>query len=349
MSVFQNLYSSHFRIPIHLTMQLFRQQIETEADATFQGPILGHDDFFTKFTPIWTDILPRHDYFSAEEIWRFVLNITWSWEQANNGRVHKGTPYYFLGATQILAGKIEDGFYAMHQALEEDKLTSGRSDPQTPAYWFTTLNYENENQFFGNYVRQIAEFLDSKIEEYRVTRGKTLTLNELKTKLLENPNLREEVFRFVYFLSIIRRFLVTPQFFRLNEFSSLQIAKHLFDICLISEKIIEEKHPQKGVQELYFSNQLSYLRRRQKITQTADNRRTIRQDFGANFDQTLTQLLNNTHPTNLPSIDNDYMIAYYLRNFGAHNIINRTILNGHISELVQRILNTIFYTVEEIY
>ena len=349
MSVFNSLYAYHFRNAISLTLLGYDKEIRKEADTTFKKPIVEHDRFFVNFTPIWQDYLIRYNYYEAESIWNYAINLTLDWERSNSNRVHKGTPYYFLGVTQILASKIDEGFFSMHQALEEDKLTHSRVDPQTPAYYFTLLDSSKPSQFFGPYVVQIAKFLEEKMDEYRKTIGGTLTLTDFRTKFLEASNLREEVFRFVYFLSKLKNQLQIPNHLRQNEFSSLEFAKLLFDICMISEKCIEEKNPRRGTTFLTFSHELTFLRRRGKLSHTDRQCKSIRDDLKTNFETTLDQLLNNTYHMGLTEIEYDYIITYYLRNFGAHNIINQPILNKEIQNITQRVLNTLFWTIEQIY
>lgn len=144
------------------------------------------DEFFNNFTIIWRNFLAMQLFSRAEQLWNDALGIAYEWEKRNQGaRIHKGTPYYFLGVTSILNGELDKGFLLMHQALEEDKKTQNSQTPRTPAYFFVTLDYKKQNQFFRDKVLEIASFTGERLEVYRSSGRGSLTIDDFKSKFLE--------------------------------------------------------------------------------------------------------------------------------------------------------------------
>jgi hypothetical protein len=60
-------------------------------------------------------------------------------------------------------------------------------------------------------------------------------------------------------------------------------------------------------------------------------------------------MLRGRYQLGLSDIENDFAIAYRIRNFEAHKIDNQPILNNRMPELSQRILNALFFTLENFY
>ena len=325
---------------------MYQPNIEKEADTIFKKHILEHDNFFIMYTPIWQDLLQRQSFSEAEDLWNFALNITKRWEDKNS-RVHKGTPFYFLGVTQILNGKIDDGFLSMHQAFQEDIETHGTDSPDTPAYSFVILNAEKGGQYFRQEVLNSTKYLEERIESYNKSRGGALTLIDFRDKFLKNGDLREEVFRYIYYITKMKNLLRVPLFLRNNEFSSLQITKLYFDLCLISEKVIAYKNPDTSAWR--FVDQVKYLIDEGHLSHSTTERSTIRDDFNADFTNTLNEILTKTYSLTLNEIDEDYLLTYTLRNFAAHNIEQQLILNTTIEELSQRLQNSLFFTIEKLF
>lgn len=352
MSSIENIFS---RINHHyytgdqtLLFDLFQENIDTAAVESFSNDYLQHDLFFNQFTPIWINLIQTNRFKEAENIWHYAISIALRWEK-HNPQIHKGTPYYFLGVTQILATNLEDGFLSMHRALEEDIRTHSSNDPSTPAYFFTTLDYTKVTQFFRTKVLDITRFLDIKIEDYNKTRGGNLELIQVKSRFLENHSYREEVFIFVYFIFRLKKILIEiSEEMRKNEFSSLMLSKMLFDLCLIIEKVIEYKHPEKGNRPLYFSDEITFLRDNGIITITQNQVQNINRDFKNNFEQTLQRIINNTYGRRIQKIEEDIMIAYRIRNFAAHNMEKFPIFYESISEISQRLLNALFFVIEHL-
>lgn len=310
-----------------------------------------HGGFFGRFTPIWFNLVQRRRYFDAIHLWNSALKIVYAWEDANKPNlIHKGTPFYFMGVTAILNNELENGFLLMHQALEEDKKLSTVAVPKTPAYSFVTLDYKNQHQFFRPKVEEISKYLVKAVETYTKTRPRKITLNDFKTKFLECGDLTEEVFLFAFVMFRTHKILNgTDDRLKKNVFSSFIHSEILSDLCLIFDKTSENKNPQKGKAKLFISNEIKLLSAKasSKIDDYAVGK--ISDDFKIDFAKTLTEILQSKYSLPLQDIENDLAIAYGIRNFAAHRIEDQPVLYNEFGELSQRLLNALFFAVENLY
>jgi hypothetical protein len=350
--IFAELNSCYYLGKQRILFTLFNEKIEQAANNFFkvgQSPA-EHDSFFGRFTPIWFDLIQKRRYFEAVSMWNPPLLFAYKWEENNEPhRIHKGTPYYFLGVTAILNNELENGFLLMHQALEEDKRIT-KTIPQSPAYFFVTLDYKQQNQFFRQKVEEISNYLALRIGAYGTSRNGALTLDQFKTKFLESQDLTEEVFLFVFTLFEIHKMLfATDERLKKNVFSSLIHARILSNLCLILDKAIEHKNPKKGTTRLYISDEIKLLSTKATSSIDEDAIGRINASFGKDFAQTLTEILTSTYQLPLSDIERDLAIAYGIRNFGAHRIEDQPVLYSNFAELSQRLMNTLFFAVEKLY
>jgi hypothetical protein len=314
-----------------------------------------HDEFFGRFTPIWLDLVRKHRYFEAAKLWQLAIGLAIDWEVRNKpNQIHKGTPYYFLGVTAILNNELENGFLSMHQALIEDKRLSGRRIPEAPAFWFVILDFSRQDQFFKPKVEQMATYLSERLNEYSTKRAGSLTLIQFRKRFLRRRKLNEEVFLFVYSLFKLRKLILeTDKIYKRNVLSSLLHAKLLFDLSMITEKAIEYKNPRKGKgRKLVFADELLFLSAapaRLLSFNTGNRIGKLNSDFEKDFAGTLYDILNKKYPLGLSDIENDFAIAYGVRNFGAHKIENKPVLYSRTPALAQSILNTLFFAIEKLY
>ena len=323
----------------------------------------SHDAFFQRFTLVWSDLLNRRQYFHAIKLWNFALSLAFDWENRNRGirrKIHKGTPYYFLGVTAILNNEIENGFLTMHQALNEDYRLAGRRNPQTPAYFFVTLDSTRPQQFFATKVNQLAVYLSEKLDNYCRNVNSSLHLPDFRRKFLLQKKFRDEVFFFIYLLFILRKIEIeTSKDYKKNNFSSLLHGRILFDLCRVSDRVIEYKNRQENripqTQFLSFKREIVYIASKgiTALALTNSNLTHINNEFNRDFSGTLYDLIKGRftlQPTRTPSIiERDFAISYGIRNFGAHKIKNYPVLYHRLPELSQSIFDTLFTAIENLY
>jgi hypothetical protein len=315
--------------------------------------IADHDLFFGLFTPSWLSLIERHHYFEAIKLWNLAIGLSINWETRNKpNKVHKGTPYYFLGVTGILNNELENGFLAMHQAMKEDERHSGGRRPEAPAYWFTILDSSRRDQFFIQKVEEVAAYLDDRLYEYSVNRGNLLRLSEFRHRFLRLRYLSEEAFFFVYSLFRIRKVLFeTSNVYKRNVFSSLLQARILFDLSVVADKLIESKNIGRGNRPT-LRKEILFLSTppRNLLCFNATMLDDLNDEFDKDFSRTMYGLLLGTYTTSpLNDIERDFAIAYGIRNRGAHKLENQPVMYNKTKELTQSILNTIFFTVENLY
>jgi hypothetical protein len=260
----------------------------------------AHNWFFDQFTTIWNFFLNQRRFRSAEYVWEKALKFSYEWQEKNpNKRIHKHTPYYLGGVTCILNADLGKGFLLMHQALEEDKKTTGENAPKTPAYSFVTLDHENQNQFFKPKVDEIAKFVNEKLELFRSSRGGVLTLSDFKSRFLESLALQEVVFYFVFTIFNLKK--LTQEIDKKlteNVFGSLLQANTILDLCLIVENVMKKQINKPTMYELLIqlSNQLSLNLHKGSRGSQNNNLSKLRIDFdGENFGKTLKELLSSQY------------------------------------------------------
>ncbi len=314
-----------------------------------EGDYSIHDKFFGNFTIIWGALINQGSFRKAEQLWIMALSVAYELEQRGK-RIHKGTPYYFWGVTCILNGDLEKGFLLMHQALEDDKKRHQSNSPGTPAYYFVILDYGKQDQFFRAKVLEIASFVEERLKNHCSSRGGTLTLQDFKSKFLEEPSIQEAVFYFIFDLFRLKKLLAeVDQRLKQNVFSSLLQENKIFTLCLIIDNVIKNKNPS----EWRFSEQLKFLSRTCSLSLDDSKIRKLNEAFTNDFSGALKSLLLSQYKfqdgSALQSIEEDLAITYGFRNFGAHKIEDQPVVYKNFGEIINRILNSLFFIIEKLY
>lgn len=244
----------------------------------------------------------------------------------------------------------------MHQALDEDRKTRSTETPSTPAYAFVTLDPTQKNQFFREKVKEISTFVKALLTNYDATRGGLLTFPQFQTRFLKQTNVQEVVFYFVYAIFRLKKLLdeIYPRM-RHNVFSSLLEANALFDLCLSVDVFIKSKyrspstHATFGV-HLNFLSGSGHHGLPTPLSFAGGRVGELRESFTRNFAGTLQNLLDSRFRfrdrSRLQPIEQDFAIVYGVRNFCGHRIENQPIIYQNLEEISQRVLNTLFFLVE---
>jgi hypothetical protein len=315
------------------------------------------DSYFNNFTPLWQFLLQQGSFFYAEQLWEIAVSISKKWEQQNqNRKIYKGAGYYFWAVTCILKEDLEKGFLLMHQALEEDRKNVNPTNIQSsPAYSFVILDYEQQNQFFRKKVLEMAKFVEQKLNNYQTSRNGKLTMAEFKVKFLQNPDLIELVFLFVFELFHVKKLLSENlQGLTQNIYGSMLMVQSIFTFSLLIDNIIKNKYniqdPNKQQQQ--FMDLLIFLSGKANLKLDKSKMQEIINKMSTHdFHQTLDYLLN-LHPVfkpKLQAIEEDISIIYSFRNSAAHKIKDRPYIHGNFNEIVNRLFNVFFLAVEKLY
>lgn len=320
------------------------------------------DKYFNNFSIIYKHFLDKKLYAAAQQLWMDVLDFAYQWEISRKGqsaplfRIHKGTPFYWMGGAAVLAGDLSKGFPLIHQALNEDIRTSGPNS-RTPAFFFVTLDYMQIAQYFYPILLNISNFLNAKLHTYRSSRGGTLLLDDFKSRFLENIiDFRDVIFHFVYVLFQTKRLEIdVDRSWRTNIFGSLLETTILFDICLVIESLLKDKDTTnyRQGQVPYFSNRIYFLSRACSLSLRSHRLKQIKKDALVDFRNPVENLMNSTYrrgsgPSLLP-IEEDIAISYILRNFRAHTLQGQQIICENFESLIQRVFNMLFFVIEKLY
>jgi hypothetical protein len=301
--------------------------------------------------------MKRGSFFVAEQIWQFAVQIAKEWDTLNQSknRIHKGAAYYFWAVTCILKEDLEKGFLLMHQALEEDKQNRPTELTDTPAYAFVTLDYKQQHQYFGNKVREIAKFLEERLELYRSSRNSDLSLDQLKSKFMESTDLMDQGFLFVYELFHIKKILSESQQGLIqNVYGSILLMQNISTFILIIDNTIKHKYNNKDIHKQDLIHLLEYLLERTDLTMDISKLQSIGKKANDDLETTLLVLLNSKpvfkdKSVKLTQIENDIGIVYALRNPAVHRIRDRPFIHQNFEQIVDRLFNVFFLAVEKLY
>lgn len=311
-----------------------------------------HDSYFNNLTIPWQEHLRTGQYAGAVELWHGRISAATRWESAHAPRkVHKGSPLYFLGVTHILAGNLDRGFLCMHRALDEDARTRGSSTPNTPAYAFVTIDSSKVDQLFRPWVGGLAMYVDSKLGDFRQSRGGTITFGDLRTRFLANPTLREEAFYLASLSAMVREYEKGPVRVEAeSQFGSVAELRILFEICVVLERIIGSKSPsviRKFIDRVAWLCSQAYGGPNVRIELGDINQKVFN---NVPLGQLISDLIDlkylfrgNRQPTRAEA---DLCLAYLVRNFGAHTLSAVPVVHDRFSELSSAILASVFVAVQ---
>jgi len=348
---FLELYNSFLDGKIDLErLNMAAYEFFNRIDGTPDASAL-QDAFFNNYGAIWRPFLDHHQYLHAEKVWEGALQPVLDWERQNSGHfIHKGTPFYFWGIIAILKGDLDKGFMLIHQAVSEDRRTQQTPLPGTPAFALVTLNYAKDDQAFRDWVQEQAQKLGIILQTYCTNYGRTLTLDDFRQRFLiylANTNI-DFVFSFVYVLAKLNQFHDIPAYTLKNDFASQMEINLLFGLTRVIDAALKVKNPQ----QWKFSDHIVFLSDRAQLGITQNQCGMINGRFNNDFDLTIRDLLTNASifPTQQPpNIGNDIALAYGLRNHAAHNISSAPSIQENFDEILQRIFNMLFFTVETLY
>jgi hypothetical protein len=346
-SLYQHYFSGH-----EFNITSFKKRSMHFFDENLDSRV--HDKFFNNFTILWQALIRNGSFFYAEQIWQLIVEIAREWEVLNqyNRKIHKGTAYYFWGTTCILKEDLEKGFLLMHQALEEDRQNRYNELADTPAYAFVKLDYKQQKQFFGNKVQEIANFLEEKIETYQSSRRGNLSLEQLKSKFLDNADLVDNTFLFVYELFHIRKLLSeTKQELTRNIYGSLLTMRVIFTFILIIDNVIKQKYYDKDPHKQDFINLLEYLSKESNLTMDISKLRVINERANTDLTEVVLNLLNSKQvfKAKLKRLEEDIAIVYAFRNSAAHRIKDRPFICENFASIIDRLFNVFFLSIEKLY
>ncbi|MPZ06487.1 MAG: hypothetical protein GEU26_08725 [Nitrososphaeraceae archaeon] len=314
-----------------------------------------HDRFFNNFTILWQILIQNGSFFSAEQIWQLAVQIATEWETLNQSkyRIHKGAAYYFWAVTCILKEDLEKGFLLMHQALEEDKKNRPNELTYAPAHAFVRLDYDQQEQYFRNKILEVTEFLEQRLKLYQSSRNGALSLDQLKSEFLDNKDLIDETFLFVYHLFHIKKLLSeSKQGLTQNIYGSILMMQIIFTFILVIDNAIKKKYENKDPHKQDLVHLVEFLSKESNLIIDISKLREIGNRASNDLQSVLIDLLSLKpifKSSKLEDIETDIGIVYALRNPAAHKIRDRPFIHQNFKQIVDRLFNVFFLAIEKLY
>jgi hypothetical protein len=143
----------------------------------------AEDDFFKRHS-VPQQLLVRGAHHESIVAWEHCLTSIRSTASARYDSMHKGTPYYFIGAAAYLIEDFEKAFFYMDCAVAEDRHVHGANWRNTPAGYFIRLDDSNPNQFARVLTSRTKRAVDNALQIIASRGAVNLSLQRLHDKLL---------------------------------------------------------------------------------------------------------------------------------------------------------------------
>jgi hypothetical protein len=308
-----------------------------------------HDAYFNLFTPLWLHFLRQGRATEAIAVWPWALRPALVAETESGQALHKGTPYYFWGMTLLVQESLEEGYLLMHRALEEDVRTHRTSAPDTPGWALATLDHERLSQAFLPWVKKQAAHVEARLNDYRSTHQRLLTLPELRSRFLAIPTYRDAAQQFCFSMARALRLRSLPLEVWDGPFPAQIAFGVVFDLCLVVDSVLREKNSTKW----QFIDHASFLSNAAKLGLSRDDLREINGQFCTSFPlalhATLAETLKLNSGATVKGLDASLALTYGCRNRGAHSVASAVISPAEFDQIVQRVCETLFLAVEQLF
>ncbi len=238
----------------------------------------------------------------------------------------------------------------MHQAVEEDKREWRIVTTRTkPGFALVSLDATNPNQFFPQWVQNQAAFLGGLLNEYSRCQSRALDFSEFHNLFLSSLANLDTLFLFAHSVARIMQLKEVPQYSLQNPFAGQLEANILFDIALVIDAAIKEKYPTKK----YFPKQAEMLLAASHQPLTAQQVKDCNQLFTSNFDGMVVNILDRTFQLprhgSLTDFQSDVLLAYGIRNRGAHDVSSSPIVWQRFDDIQQALFNILFGAIDYLY
>ena len=311
---------------------------------------------FESFTSYWkNELLAQGKHIVGIGFWQRILSIAKRWEEKNNIKIHKGTPYFFLAETYLLIGDFDNGFIAMYNAIEDDKELPELGYPKNaPVYWTATMLNKPNNHMYYFIVRELRLKLSKFVQNYCNNYNQNFRIETFDQKFLMNDNLSNTVYFFVYNFFFIHELEKNNHYKLLqNEFLMIRTLDLVFNLAIFIDEILKFSASQKGFQCKSMFESIKWWACEYKKWITPEQLKNL---IGPNClklndeipDIVIPILLENTKQS-----QGDYrkelhtmLLAYHLRNHGGHNLDQQKILVSEHDKIIESLFMAIFLAIE---
>jgi len=324
------------------------------------------DHFFNLLSQYWQGLIQNQRSKNlALKFLEEVVSRVRNWEDSNKRRVHKGTPYFFLTSIYLSMGDIDSAYASTFKAIAEDRISKGEvigdshAYRKSPAYRYVSLE-DNKANYLYNLVLKMRSFLDAQISEFNKTAmrapAQEIVLSMLDNKFFNNPNLEDIMFVFVYSIEKILKYKEQLGDLLIeNEFYELRNSSNIFDLCLVTDKILELKYGSRFPERQrtigpfvwsFFSDKgwIKNIRNAGELAQAL-----IPSILDREPDQSVPDLLEGRISLNNASLNvemTSMILVWSLRNWGAHQIQRQKVFVTHYYEIVKWLIWSILLSLE---
>lgn len=290
------------------------------------------------------------------------------WERSRRRKIHKGTPYYFLTFAYREMGDIDSAFASAFKATREDQtsldpILGAGAYRNSPAYKYVTL-VDDTNNYLYDVILQLRKMLEDYVKKFNSSINYTFSINDIDTRFLRNTSDLEHISHFfVYILESIKKYLEQPQTLPNNDFYRIKNSRDIFNLCLITDKILEFKYKTSfrtyiPRRPMYMSDEVVLLFEDKHwigaLTPAQKRDPKGHMNISPSIPNDPSKLikalaLNQTTFTfNLMPLNNEMrfvLLAYELRNIGAHAIEKQSVFVSKYKEIVKNLLFSIFVAI----
>lgn len=300
-----------------------------------------------------------------------ICSITDKWEKKKT-RIHKGTPYFFLTFGFLEEGDIDSAFATMFEAVNEDReskdpILGTGSYKKSPAYKYVSLVDDRKNYLYDSIfeLRNLVKGHITKFNKASRARPK-FTMRTLDTRFLQSDDteLEQIKYLFTYCLEKNRKYRKQLPTLPNNDFYKIGDANFFFNLCLITDKILETRYKQTfrshvKRRDMTMNDGIALLFEDKgwigKLTsnQKKDPRTSlrIRPNLPKNDPKELVdklflnpvRLTCNTRPFNFEM--RVMQLAVKLRNYAGHNIRKQDVFVKNYPQIVEWLFSSIFIAV----
>lgn len=356
--------SNEFKLILNTLFSAIKDIEVNLNDKASANHIAGH--FFNHFKGIWRTNLNKYSAFMEIDLWDHLLAEVINWENNNDYKIHKGTPYYFNAGNYLIVGHYDFAWNYVYKAIEEDRFHGLRRDSNfdyrsLPAYSLATLNIDNPHNYLYQIVLRLSDKINHFISLYDQEYNDNFTFNTFRNKFLNNiSDYENEILYFVYLLRILMDKSYLIRHFNLfnNEFAKMRNLNIIFAFCLLLDKIMEKKTNRE-----YIS--ISSKELIKKLNNNFNNSHTSRLKNLLKWDDTNPIPIMNTinfmlqKSVDLYPINNIYtpeinkkiintILIWFLRNKGAHNLKLENLNTEIFETILQSLFNQLFIIIDKL-
>ena len=310
---------------------------------------------FNYLAEYWQDNLLKNGlYLTGVSFWQEIISITKEWESRNPPYlIHKGTPFFFLAYNCLLNGDRENGFTYLYNAIEDDKKLNIPNYPKDGAAYLTATMSDKPQNYAYPFVRDLRLLISNYFIKFNSEFPCRFTMSDFENKFLENTDLSDVVYFFVYNFQFVYDLSKNTNYDLLqNDFSRLKILDLFFNLGLIIDEVLK-----------YSSSTVGFTGTGMKdyVAWWADNKMGFPTHQFDNLIGMNGLNLNATPPDNiiphlLTNVQNPssgikrevytMLVAYRLRNHAGHNLNQQMVVTTRYDEILDCMFYSLFLALQ---